>query len=451
MWSASVWEERDRATAVAWERFVAGGDVRYDVRPEILLSWHRCRDEYKIDPRQSQAPSADDYCEHSLKSDRVVTELGSVGRSLLEEVAGLGGLMAITDGTGRILATLGDRGALRHGERSNLAPWSAWSERAIGTNGMGTALESPKGAHVRCYEHWCQGLHGWSCAATSIRDPATGDPLAVLDLSLWKKPLPGDILPWLRKAVQGIEVELREQARRDVSDLREALERMDCLAPKRPLIALNNGGGVVAANGKAGPFVEMFCSPATLNVPTPGDLVQQAVSRARANHSWVGFAEFLVPSSDDLVSFTTRPVVKNNRVVGIVGIIGESEGERIALNASSPPRSPFHRVAAVQGNELVLLRSEEIVFAEVERNTVWLTTDHGRLRARMRGLQQLEKELRDKHFVRVHRCFIVNSSRVTGIKYGFRGQLSLVMDHKLRKTVPVSRRRGAAVRAALEL
>ena len=139
MQPASAWEMRDRVTAVAWERFVTGsdgGDV--GVRPEILLSWRRCRDEYKIDPGQSRAPSADDYCDHSLKNDRVVTELGSVGRSLLDDVQALGGLVAIADGAARVLTAWGDRQALRHAEQSNLAPWSAWSDRATGTNGMGT-------------------------------------------------------------------------------------------------------------------------------------------------------------------------------------------------------------------------------------------------------------------------------------------------------------------------
>src|SRR5438034_1451542 len=107
MQAASTWEARDRATAAARERFVAGsdgGDVA--VRPEILLSWRRCRDEYKIDPGQSRAPSADDYCDHSLNNDRVVTELGSVGRSLLGDVQAHGGLRAIVAGAERVLTAL---------------------------------------------------------------------------------------------------------------------------------------------------------------------------------------------------------------------------------------------------------------------------------------------------------------------------------------------------------
>src|SRR3981081_1158111 len=95
--SAPDWEARDRVTAAAWDGFVWGCDVEdAKVRPEILVSWGRCRDEYKIDPRQSRAPAADDYCEHSLKNVGVVAELGSVARSILQEVEALGGLLAIT-------------------------------------------------------------------------------------------------------------------------------------------------------------------------------------------------------------------------------------------------------------------------------------------------------------------------------------------------------------------
>ena len=453
MQSAPDWEARDRVTAAAWERFVAGCDVEdAKVRPEILVSWGRCRDEYKIDPRQSRAPAADDYCEHSLKNVGVVAELGSVARSILQEVEALGGLLAITDGAGRILTALGDRRALRHGEQSNLAPWSAWSERATGTNGMGTALEDPRGILVSRSEHWCEGLRDWSCAGTTVRDPVTGQPLAVLDVSSWRKPLPDNILPWLRSAVQGIERELREYAARDASDLKVALEMMD-RRDSRPLIALDTGGGVVAVNEKGASLAGTSCLDLTKDFPALKKSVCQAISRVRADRSWVGFAEPFIPSLGDIVPFTIRPVVKNNHVIGVLGTLGESAGERLSLERqlTEPSRGKSRRVLAVQGNRLIILYPDQIIFAEVERNTVWLTTDRGRIRARARGLEKLYGELRDKGFIRVHRHFVVNSKRISEINQGFRGQLSLVMDLKCRKTVPVSRRREAAVRRALDL
>jgi sigma-54 dependent transcriptional regulator, acetoin dehydrogenase operon transcriptional activator AcoR len=453
MRGASAWEARDWATAHAWERFVAGSDIPdAAVRPEILRSWHRCRDDYKIDPRQSSAPPADDRCDHSLTNDRVVTELGSVGRSLLEDVEALGGLVAITDGAGRILTAWGDRGALRHGEQNNLAPWSAWSERAAGTNGMGTALEDPGGILVRRNEHWCEGLRHWSCAGTTIRDPATGQPLAVLDVSSWRKPLPDAVLPWLRSAVRGIESELREQARRDACDLEVALESVDRRRGSKPLVALDPGGGVVAVNDK-GALAGRSRLGLEMDYPALREFVRRGVSRARADRSWVGFAEPFIPSVGDIVPLTIRPVVNNNRVIGVLGTLGESEGEQVSLGDQStgPSRGMPRRVLAVQGNRLIILHAEQIIFAEAERNTVWLTTDRGRIRARERGLAKLVNELHGKGFIRVHRHFAVNSQRVSEIRHGFRGQLSLVMDPGCGKPVPVSRRRGPAVRRALVL
>jgi hypothetical protein len=453
MESASTWEARDRATAAARERFVAGSDDGdLDVRPEILLSWRRCRDEYKIDPGLSRAPSADDYCDHSLKNDRVVTELGSVGRSLLEDVEALGGLVAITDGAARILTAWGDRQALRHGEQSNLAPWSAWSERATGTNGMGTALEYPEGILVRRCEHWCEGLQDWSCAGTTIRDPVTGQALAVLDISSWGKPLPDTILPWLRSAVEGVESELREQALRDMSDLEEALRRKGRRTPS-PMFALDAGGGVVAANNKEEALGGMSGLTITTDCPALREFIRKGVRRARADHSWVGYVECFIPYVGDVIPFTVRPVVKNNRVIGALGTLGESAGEQLSLEArpTEPSSGLLQRVAAVQGNRLIILYPQQIIFAEAERNTVWLTTDRGRIRARERGLERLVGQLHNRGFIRVHRHFVVNAHRVREIKHGFRGQLSLVMDLRSRKTVPVSRRREAAVRRALEL
>jgi len=439
---------------VARERFVAGDDGRNAaVRSEILLSWHRCRDDYKIDPAQSRAPSADDYCDHSLQDARVVTELGSVGRSLLGEVQELGGLVAITDGSARLLTAWGDSQALLHAEQSNLAPWSAWSERATGTNAMGTALEYPDGILVRRCEHWCEGLRDWSCAGITIRDPVTGQALAVLDVSSWGTPLPDSIVPWLRRAVEGVDAELREQARHDVSDLKEAIKATGRLAPG-PLFALDAGGGVVAVNDKGEASGRTSCLALTTDCPALREGVCTGVSRARADHSWVGFVECFIPYAGDTVPFTIRPVVKNNRVIGALGSLGESMGEQLRLKArpaeSSDDGLP-QRVAAVQGNRLILLHPQQIIFAEAERNTVWLTTDRGRIRARGRGLERIVSQLNDKDFVRVHRHFVVNARHVREIKHGFRGQLSLVMAPRNHKAIPVSRRREAAVRRTLKL
>lgn len=41
----------------AWERFVHGDDDVRGVRPEVAISWQRCRDQYRVDPFMSEPPS----------------------------------------------------------------------------------------------------------------------------------------------------------------------------------------------------------------------------------------------------------------------------------------------------------------------------------------------------------------------------------------------------------
>jgi sigma-54 dependent transcriptional regulator, acetoin dehydrogenase operon transcriptional activator AcoR len=305
---------------------------------------------------------------------------------------------------------------------------------------------------VRRCEHWCEGLQDWTCAGTTVRDPVTGQALAVLDVSSWGKPLPDTILPWLRRAVEGVEAELREQALRDVSDLEEALKRRGRHAPSC-VFALDAGGGVVAVNNKGEALGGMSGLTITTDCPALREFARKSVTRARADHSWVGYVECFIPYVGDVVPFTIRPVVKNNRVIGALGTLGESAGEQLSLEARSTesPSGLPQRVAAVQGNRLIILHPQQIIFAEAERNTVWLTTDRGRIRARERGLERLVGQLHDRGFIRVHRHFVVNARRVREIKHGFRGQLSLVMDPQSHKAIPVSRRREAAFRRALEL
>jgi hypothetical protein len=252
--------------------------------------------------------------------------------------------------------------------------------------------------------------------------------------------------------VGGVDAELREQARHDVSDLKEAITATGRLAAG-PLFALDAGGGVVAVNDKGEASGGTSCLALTTDCPAVREGVRTGVSRARADHSWVGFVECFIPYTGDTVPFTIRPVVKNNRVIGALGSLGESTGEQLSLEARPAESSEGlpQRVAAVQGNRLILLHPQQIIFAEAERNTVWLTTDRGRIRARGRGLGRILSQLNDKDFVRVHRHFVVNARCVREIEHGFRGQLSLVMGLRHPKTIPVSRRREAAVRRTLKL
>ena len=198
-------------TVAAWERFVAGADIVQGVRPEILMSWYRCREEYRVDPCLDRAPAAAAATPHSIEHDVVFAGLGGVAASAADKV-GSDCLITVTDSDGRVLATYGSQGVLGLAADSNLAPWYTWSELACGTNGIGTALKSHGPVVVAGPEHWCRTFHTWICAGIAVRNVVTDEPLAALGISCCKSSLPGAALSWLHEAVTTSEATLRQRA-----------------------------------------------------------------------------------------------------------------------------------------------------------------------------------------------------------------------------------------------
>ena len=118
----------------------------------------------------------------------------------------------------------------------------------------------------------------------------------------------------------------------------------------------------------------------------------------------------------------------------------------------APRQAPsLKRVLGIRAQRLVVLPPEEIRFAEADGNTIWMTTDQGRLRAFARGLGALEERVDGQGFLRVSRQFLVNLNRVREIAPSFKGGLALVMDGPSKEVIPVSRRHAADVKRTLGL
>jgi sigma-54 dependent transcriptional regulator, acetoin dehydrogenase operon transcriptional activator AcoR len=454
-----------KTTAAAWERFAAGDDTVHGVRPEILMSWYRCREEYKVDPALDRAPAASEVGAHTIDHDVVFAELGGLATSAAAQVDGLDGLVAVADPDGRILASWGSPRILQLAADANLAPWSAWSEWSSGTNGLGTALESHRPIMVGGPEHWCRGFHPWMCAGVAIRDVVTQDPLAVLNISCYRTPLPGAVLPWLRKVAAVTEDKLRQRAYDSGTMLAAAVA--DARVPLgTPLAAVDPGGKVVVANHEAAvllgtPADIPAFAPAqrwTSQLPTLPRLVRRAMERARQDPHWTGATQVYVPFLGTPTSVAVRPVFTGTRVIGVLLAFGSPDGQPAfgapssdPLLGSAQPRPLPARVVALREDRWVLLDPREIRYAEADHNNVWLISDQGRLLAATRGLDRLQHQLEDKGFLRVHRRFLVNLGRVREIEKGFKGTLLLATDARAHETVPVARRHAPSLRQVLGL
>jgi transcriptional regulator of acetoin/glycerol metabolism len=179
----------DRAAERAWELVASGADEVDGVRPQILDSWVRCRDEHGIDPARDRALAAEDPVLAPAESV-AAAELGAAAMRLLPEATALGGVVVVADGRGRMLSAWGDEASAARGGEQNLGPLYSWAEPSVGTTGVATSLLARGGpATVRRFEHWCTAFHDWSCAAAAVTD-ADRKPLGVIGVSLWRRPLP---------------------------------------------------------------------------------------------------------------------------------------------------------------------------------------------------------------------------------------------------------------------
>jgi hypothetical protein len=92
-------------------------------------------------------------------------------------------MMIVTDAQGHILWREGHNDVLHRADRVGLVEGTRWSEDSVGTNAMGTALAEDRAVRIHSAEHLVRTYHSWTCAASPIHDPDTGDLVGVVDIT----------------------------------------------------------------------------------------------------------------------------------------------------------------------------------------------------------------------------------------------------------------------------
>ena len=174
----------DSGLAQTRERFLTGELIGPgQVREVVLASWWRSRqwnvDADHIDPSYVRDPDLD-----TLLTRNALPVL----RNLRDNLQGQPISVMLTDARGVLLSRLtADRDFERHLDGVQLVPGFSYAEEFVGTNGIGTALESGQAAHVFGHEHYAEHLEDLACAAAPVRHPVSGKILGVVDLTCWRK------------------------------------------------------------------------------------------------------------------------------------------------------------------------------------------------------------------------------------------------------------------------
>jgi transcriptional regulator of acetoin/glycerol metabolism len=175
-------EHVNRVRSVVQSR---NGPGRIATANRITQSWIRCLDEYRLDPGTCAEPevvSPAELCERQERLADVQAVAKVEMANLYQQLAGSGYAIMLTDREGVLLNYFGDPAFTHAASKTGLMPGAVWSERAQGTNGMGTCLFERRPVTVHQDEHYLSRNTGLSCAAAPIFDHE-GDLVGVLDAS----------------------------------------------------------------------------------------------------------------------------------------------------------------------------------------------------------------------------------------------------------------------------
>jgi hypothetical protein len=92
-------------------------------------------------------------------------------------------VMLVTDADGHILWRDGAHDLLHSADEVGLFEGTRWTEDAIGTNAMGTALAVDAPVRIHSAEHLVRAYHDWTCVAAPVHDPDTGSTIGAIDIS----------------------------------------------------------------------------------------------------------------------------------------------------------------------------------------------------------------------------------------------------------------------------
>lgn len=175
---------RARVLASVREAVLSGSELATAPRSIVYDSWRRSL-AAKVDPEFGNPPQV--YDPRELRTVRAGHPLAAVLPMLRDSLVAIADeamhMMIVTDAEGHILWCEGQSDVRRVGESVGLAEGMRWTEDAVGTNAMGTALAADKPVQIHSAEHLVRRYHVWTCAAAPIHDPDTGAVIGSIDVT----------------------------------------------------------------------------------------------------------------------------------------------------------------------------------------------------------------------------------------------------------------------------
>ncbi|MFI8677082.1 sigma-54-dependent Fis family transcriptional regulator [Bacillus thuringiensis] len=168
-----------------WKKFINEGVLDSNrINERISESWHRCK-QANVNPHMNKGQkilSSNFFQDQKKKSeiflDIAIPQIQNMRKTIDE----LQMMALLIDPDGYVLSLSGNKQTLKRAKYINFIEGVKWTEAAVGTNAIGTALEIEEAIMISGTEHYSVVSHSWSCAAAPIHND-DGKLIGVLDFS----------------------------------------------------------------------------------------------------------------------------------------------------------------------------------------------------------------------------------------------------------------------------
>ncbi|OUC02183.1 sigma-54-dependent Fis family transcriptional regulator [Bacillus thuringiensis serovar medellin] len=168
-----------------WKKFVNEGVLDSNrINQRISESWHRCK-QANVNPHMNKGQkilSSNIFQEQKKKSEIFLDIALPQIQNMRKTIDELQMMVLLIDPDGYVLSLSGNKQTLKRAKHINFIEGVKWTESAVGTNAIGTALEIEEAIMISGTEHYTVASHSWSCAAAPIHND-DGKLIGVLDFS----------------------------------------------------------------------------------------------------------------------------------------------------------------------------------------------------------------------------------------------------------------------------
>lgn len=300
-----------------WKKFVDEGVLDSNrINERISESWYRCK-QANVNPHMNKGQKIltpnifqDQKKKSEIFLDIAIPQIQNMRKTIDE----LQMMALLIDPDGYVLSLSGNKQTLQRAKHINFVEGVKWTEAAVGTNAIGTALEIEEAIMISGTEHYSVASHSWSCAAAPIHND-DGKLIGVLDFSCQIEFSHPYMLGMVTSIAHAIERECSIRVHQN--ELQLIHRFLDVIDSDEQVVICNHRDVIVSASKRVR---ERVCNRSRMKL---ADLMHYGLKTklevpVYSNNRMIGKCIY-VKGNKQVKSFSTSPFINGITFPGVIG------------------------------------------------------------------------------------------------------------------------------------